>query len=571
VAFAGVDIARAASGVKNKKRKFSECEIQLLGWPAAAAGVTRQRCADYDPAAIKVIPMSQNLSRQLRFAKEPVRSAGGVVAAQNQKAADVGASVLRAGGNAVDAAIAAAFALAALEPWMSGIGGIGFMMVWDARRRRGHVVDFGAISARALDPADYPLTGKAGADLFGWPEVAENRNVTGYTAMAVPGQPEGMRLAHETFATKPWPALLAPAVGLAEQGFEGDWWTTLVIATAAPELARFPASRAWFLPGGFPPAPEWTGALPRLKNAALAATLRELAERGARDFYEGGVARRLAADLARGGSRVAAADLAAYRARLVEPLAIAHAGKRLLVPGGLTAGPTLADALGRVSGKLGAAPDAAAFMAYAEALSAAYTARLETMGEGRPAAECTTHLSVIDGEGNMVALTQTLLSLFGAKVVLPESGVLMNNGVNWFDPRPGRANSLGAGKRPLSNMLPLLGLAGYEPWLAIGASGGRRILPAVLQLVSFQADFGLSLEAAYRRARIDVSAPGQVVADPLLEPAIKAALAARFGAAELRRDPYPLAFACPIAVAIEAGERVGMTELAQPWAGATAG
>src|SRR5581483_7762439 len=173
-------------------------------------------------------PMSQNLSRQLRYAKEPVRSKGGVVAAQNQKAADVGAAILAAGGNAVDAAIATAFALAALEPWMSGIGGIGFMVVWDARRRRGHVVDFGAVSAAALDPADYPLTGKAGADLFGWPEVADNANVLGYSAIAVPGQPDGMRLAHETFATKPWPALLAPAVGLAEQGLEADWWASLV-------------------------------------------------------------------------------------------------------------------------------------------------------------------------------------------------------------------------------------------------------------------------------------------------------------------------------------------------------
>ena len=192
--------------------------------------------------------MSHNLSRQLRFSKETVRSMGGVIAAQNQKAADVGSRILAAGGNAVDASIAAAFALAALEPWMSGIGGIGFMVVWDARRHQGHVIDFGAICAQALDPADYPLTGKAGADLFGWPEVLDNRNVTGSSAMAVPGQPDGMRLAHETFATKPWPELLAPAIGLAEDGIECDWWATLIIATAAADLARFPASRAWFLP-----------------------------------------------------------------------------------------------------------------------------------------------------------------------------------------------------------------------------------------------------------------------------------------------------------------------------------
>ena len=166
--------------------------------------------------------MSGNLSRQLRYAKEPVRSRGGAVAAQNQKAADVGASVLAAGGNAADAAIATAMALAALEPWMSGLGGIGFMMVWDAKKKRAHTVDFGAISARALDPADYPLTGRTGADLFGWPEVFENRNVLGYPAIAVPGQPDGMRLAHEMFATKKWAELLAPAVAQTKKGIEAD-------------------------------------------------------------------------------------------------------------------------------------------------------------------------------------------------------------------------------------------------------------------------------------------------------------------------------------------------------------
>src|ERR1700674_2887488 len=121
-------------------------------------------------------PMSKNLSRQLRFVKEPVVSRDGVVAAQNQQAADVGAGVLAAGGNAVDTAIATAFALAALEPWMSGVGGVGQMLVFDARARRVHAIDFGAVSARGLDAADYPLTGRVGADLFGWPEVLANRN-----------------------------------------------------------------------------------------------------------------------------------------------------------------------------------------------------------------------------------------------------------------------------------------------------------------------------------------------------------------------------------------------------------
>ncbi len=117
--------------------------------------------------------MSLNLSRQLRFAKDPVLSAGGAVAAQNQRAADIGAGVLAAGGNAADAAIATAFALAAIEPWMSGIGGIGFMLVWDAKKRRALTVDFGAISARTLDRGEYVLTGRSGRRSLRWAEVIE--------------------------------------------------------------------------------------------------------------------------------------------------------------------------------------------------------------------------------------------------------------------------------------------------------------------------------------------------------------------------------------------------------------
>lgn len=519
--------------------------------------------------------MSQNLSRQLRYVKEPVRSRHGAVAAQNQKAADVGSGVLAAGGNAVDAAIATAFALSAIEPWMSGVGGIGFMMIWDSKQRRAHTIDFGAISARALDPADYPLTGRTGADLFGWPEVVENRNMLGHAAIAVPGQPDGMRLAHETFATKAWPELLEPAIALAEGGIEADWWVTLIVATAAADLTHFPAARDWFLPSGFVPVADWSGALPRLKNQALAATLKALAARGPRDFYDGHTASRLVADLARGGpqSRIRAEDFSSYRARLFEPLTIRRGKAQFFAPSGLTAGPTLKDALEATVGKLNDGIDSTAFVTYAEALSAAYANRLATMGEGRVAAECTTHLSVVDRDGNMVALTQTLLSLFGSKVVLPESGVLMNNGINWFDPRPGRPNSIGGGKRPLSNMLPVLGIVGEQPWLAIGASGGRRILPAVMQLLSFQSDFGLSLDEAFRRPRIDASVADQIAVDPLMEAETKAELARRFTIVERRRDPYPLAYACPIAVAIDTrtGEKVAMTEIAQPWAGAAAG
>jgi gamma-glutamyltranspeptidase/glutathione hydrolase len=379
-----------------------------------------------------------------------------------------------------------------------------------------------------------------------------------------------MRLALESFGTRSWQQSLGPAIELAQEGMEVDWFLSLIVASAAKDLARFPASRAMFLPDGFPPFADWTGVAPRLKNEALLASLRRLSQAGARDFYEGELARRLVRDLAAGGSVITADDLSGYRARLVEPLRYDYAGKTLLLPPGLTAGPSLRDALTAAAPKLdraGLGPQS--FVAYAEGLTEAYEKRLANMGDTENQGGCTTHLCVIDKDGNMVALTQTLLSLFGSRVMLPDSGVLMNNGVMWFDTRPGRPNSIGPRKRPLSNMLPSLALKDGRPWLAIGASGGRRIMPAIMQIISFLADYNMPLDEAFHQPRIDVSAPGRPFCDPLLDEASKTAVKARFAQTdEKRRDPYPLAYACPSAVMIEAdGTRIGMTEIAQPWAG----
>ena len=138
----------------------------------------------------------------------------------------------------------------------------------------------------------------------------------------------------------------------------------------------------------------------------------------------------------------------------------------------------------------------------------------------------TTHLNVVDRHGNMVALTQTLLSVFGSKVVLPSSGVLMNNGIMWFDPRPGSPNSLAPGKRPLTNMNPMIVRRDGKAWFAIGASGGRKILPAVFQVASFLIDHGMSLEDAFHQPRIDASGGDTVSVDPRLPDAMRKALAA---------------------------------------------
>jgi len=513
--------------------------------------------------------MSSNLNRTLQFKKSAASSRRGVVAAQNQKAADIGAEVLRNGGNAIDAAVATSFALGVLEPWMSGIGGIGYMQIWDAKKKKAHVINFSAVSAAKLDPADYPLQGGTDDSMFGWPTVVEDRNIYGYSSMAVPGVVDGVRLAHESFGTRSWAELLAPAIGLAERGMEVDWFLSLQVTNAARHLAKSPAAKAVFLADGYPPTAEAGG---YLKNDALLASLRQIAKAGGRDYYEGELAKSIVADLARGGSKISADDLKTYKAQLVEPLRYDYHGKTLLLPPHLTAGPSLRDAFEVAGPKIGATLSAQSYVAYIEGLTAAYEKRLAGMGDTDNGKSCTSHFCVVDGDGNMVAVTQTLLAAFGSCTMLPGSGITMNNGIMWFDTRPNQPNSIGAGKRPLCNMLPTLVLDGDRPWLAAGASGGRRIMPAVMQILSFLIDYKLPLEAAFHQPRIDASIMGQPWYDPLHPADVQAAITARFpGALAKRRDPLPLNYACPSAVMFGAdGDCTGMVEIAQPWASVSA-
>jgi gamma-glutamyltranspeptidase/glutathione hydrolase len=184
----------------------------------------------------------------------------------------------------------------------------------------------------------------------------------------------------------------------------------------------------------------------------------------------------------------------------------------------------------------------------------------------------TTHFNVVDRHGNMVALTQTLLSVFGSKVVLPTSGVLMNNGIMWFDPRPGSPNSLAPNKRPLTNMCPMIASRNGHAWFAIGASGGRKILPAVYQVASFLIDHHMTLEDAFHQPRIDASGGESVGADPRLPSPVLSALAEQFPLTETELVVYPTNFACPSAVLRDpnGGMHFGITDVMSPWSGAVA-
>jgi len=512
-----------------------------------------------------------HVTQNWRVEKPAVVSRGGIVVAQYRAAAEVGAAMLRSGGNAVDAAVATAFALAAIEPWNSGLGGIGYMLV----QRPGaaaQVIEFGAVSPRKLDPAAFPLTGKGGGELFAWPQVEDDRNIRGPLSIAVPGSVDGYGFALDRFGSLPWAQVIEPAIALAEAGLPVDWYVSLKILAVAQDLCRYPESRRVWLKGDLPPIHLVGPPIPRVKLAGLADTLRRLARVGRRDFYEGEIARSLAHDIGTAGGVLSTDDLAHYRARVAEPTRFAYRG--MAVAGGpqLTAGPTLHDVLTNLGRqRFGTRPDAAFFVALARSLEGAYEQRLKSMGDVERLDASTTHVTTVDRDGMMVALTTTLLSSFGSRFVSPATGILMNNGIMWFDPRPGSPNSLAPGKRPLCNMCPVILARDGRPWLAAGGSGGRRILAAVTQLLSFVVDFGLDAAAAAHHPRIDVSGTSTISADPRLAPEILTSLRKAGTVAEVEHVAYPINYACPNVIVRRAdGAFEGMSDVMTPSSGAVA-
>ena len=520
--------------------------------------------------------MLQHIAQNWQVRKPLARSRGGIMATQNKIAGEAGVRILNAGGNAVDAAVATGLALAAVEPWNSGLGGVGFMLVYLAKEKKIHVVDFGPISSHKVDPADFPLTGGFTTDLFTWPTVKDDRNVHGINSIAVPGHVDGLATALAKFGTQSFAEVIAPAIELADEGIAMDWYLTLKVACTTRELAHYPSTRDVWLPGGYPPVTPAGAPLGRLKLKGLADTMRKLQRNGPRDYYEGEVAGLIVKDIAALGGIIDAQDLKSYHARIVAPLEIDYHGARIAFAGGLTAGPTMARVLGALgnhqfpSGK----PDAGAFVAYAQALREAYADRLETMGEADDSRNpgCTTHFNVVDREGNMVAHTQTLLSVFGSRLVLPATGILMNNGMMWFDPRPESPNYFAPGKRPLTNMCPLIARRGDHGWFAMGASGGRKIMPAVMQISSFLIDHGMTLDDAFHQPRIDASGGDTVGVDPRHPAAVQQALAAEFPINLSELVVYPTNFACPSAVLRDpaTGEHHGIADVMSPWSGAVA-
>ena len=512
--------------------------------------------------------MNRNVE-QWQVRKRAVSSERGVVAAQNWMAAAAGADALSRGGNAVDAAIACAFALNAVEPWMCGMGGSGYIVIWLADERRAVAIDFQGTLPNAIDTADYPLDPSVPNAIMGFPGVAGNANVVGYKSITVPGAVAGLSAAAQAHGRLGFDSLLSPAIQLAERGLPVDWFATLQIGLEAGELARFPASAAVYLPGGAPAQPEQF-----LNLGNLGATLRILADEGPDAFYKGAIATAMAEDLQEGGSRITVDDLAAYHPQVLTPLAHDHRGAILYTPSENSGGQRLSEAFDFVTEHLDPSRSfgAHAYEIYAKALNQAFDNHERRLGR-LPETGSTSHMSAVDADGNMVALTYTLLNRFGSKVVLPSSGVLMNNAVSYFDPRPGYPTSMAGGKRiNASNMCPTVCVRDDEAIFAVGASGANHIVPCTMQVAAYMLDYGMSLEEAFNTPRIDAGGRASIRVDPAAGDEVLAALGRSFDLEVAQNLVFPKLYSCPSGVFRDpaSGHTQGCGDKANPVAGAVA-
>lgn len=500
--------------------------------------------------------------------KNAVESENGVVASQHRLAASAGAAMLSKGGNAVDAAVACAFALAAVEPWMCGLGGSGYMVVWVAAEKTAYVLDFQGMLPAAISPDDYPLDPSVPETIMGFPGVVDRQNVVGYRSITVPGAVKGLSHALARFGKFGLDSTLVPAIQLAERGLPCDWFTTLQIALASEDLKNDTIASQTYLHNGCPAQPEQY-----LSLGNLSQTLKNLANDGPDSFYNGSIGELICQDLQAGGCRIDQDDLRDYAVLEHAPLTANHRGTDLHTAGHTSGGPRLIETLEYIEANLSAStrPIPESWKIYADGLNKAWRSHKKRIGRATEVGGCTSHLSAVDREGNMVALTYSLLNRFGSCAVLPETGILMNNSVSYFDPRPGFPTTMSGRKRiNASNMSPTIATRDHKAVFAIGASGANHIMPCTTQIAGLMLDFGMSLEEAFNHPRIDASDRGSIRVDPRMEDDIIAYLSKYYEVEVAQLMVFPKLYSCPSGVSRDplSGLCHGINDPSQPIGGA---
>ena len=514
------------------------------------------------------------------ISKSEARAGAGMVATKDVHATRAGLRMLAQGGNAVDAAVAACFAVGVVEPMSSGIGGGGYLVYQIGDE--GGAVGFPMRGPFAAKPDMYELTGEAAVGNFGWAGVVNDENLDGPRSVAVPGAVAGLCEAHRRLGRLPLKEVVAPAVSLARDGHSPGWHNMYALGLMADRLFAFEELRRVFMPGGRLPAGSAT-APAVIRQPELADVLEAIGERGPAAFYKGDVARAIASDVQAAGGILSEEDLAAYKPFVWDGgLEFAYRGHTVRVPPFACAGTTSAMTLKLLDGfdiRAMGHNSADALHAYICAARLAYADRFAYMGDPafakapwdglvsdgyaderrasiapdalgeiragdpwlhdagkppskRPAPSApaldsgTTHLCAMDADGGAVSLTNTLMAGFGSGFVPKGTGVVMNNGMMWFDPTPGRVNSIMPGKYPLNNMTPALVMNADGVRMAAGASGGRRITNCVTQLIAKVVDYDMGPQAAIDSPRVDCSLPVTSV-DPRLPAEVVSELESR--------------------------------------------
>ncbi len=464
--------------------------------------------------------------------RQPVRAKHGMAVAMESQAVDVGVAVLQKGGNAVDAAVAMGFAMAATHPFAGNLGGGGFMLIRFADGRS-TFIDF-----REMAPA--ASTRNMYLDAKG--ELTKD-SIEGWRSSGVPGTVRGFQMAVEKYGKRSWADSLAPAIQLAK-GFPVSY-ALAESMKGSRALGADPESKRIFQKNG-----AFFDVGETLAQPELAATLERIAKNGANEFYEGETAKRFAAEMKKHGGIITEADLHNYKAIERTPLKGKYKNYTIITaPPSSSGGIALLEMLGIIDGtkyEQGGAGSASSIHYVAEAMRLAYADRNEYVGDpafvkvpivglldpayharlrakidpekatpssmvkpGKPAGSEsmeTTHYSVVDAEGNAVAVTYTLNGGFGNGITVPGLGFLLNNEMDDFSAKPGTPNMFGLvqgennaiqpGKRPLSSMTPTIIEKDGKLFMTAGAPGGSRISTAVLQVILNVIDFGMNVQDA---------------------------------------------------------------------------
>jgi gamma-glutamyltranspeptidase/glutathione hydrolase len=477
----------------------------------------------------------------------------GAVSATRIEAIEAGEQVLREGGTAADAAIAACFVVGVVEPFMTGLGGVGELVHLDVDGSC-TVVDAGARAPRAATAELYgePVDGPAGG--YGWPAVEGRRNEVGGSAVAAPRLLAGLAEAHRRFGRLPWSRLVEPAIEIGDAGWDLDFFTEACVVAALDDLeAHSDGLLAVTYPKGLRTF-GLDGLRRRLRNPALAETLRKIARDGEEVLRHGPVADEIVGATQRDGGCLAHEDLEDVEAAVLEEVAplVTYRGWAVYGSSAPSGAVTVAQILGLLehSTAWGGLTDSAWYAEFASACLAAFDDRLEFLsGEGATAGRATTattHLSAADRDGRVVSFTSTLLSLFGSRTAAADHGFYLNNGMMWFDPRPGRSASIHPGARALSAVSPLVLVdpAGTTR-IALGALGGRRIISAVAQVAAFRIDRGMPLDEAVDVPRVHIEPTASHVDERLPPESLDALRARGFDVTSIVYSPMTLAFARP--------------------------